>query len=198
VREEDFLSAFNQPWLIDKDASEPFPAAKRPAAVLICLNPSENGLSVIFTRRATHLKHHAGQVSFPGGKAEKSDMGVIHTAFREAEEEIGLAPEHLKVIGRLPPYRTISGFAVTPIIAKHQYGVSVPHELTIDTNEVREVFEVPLAYLMNKKNYFVQVIHRGSKEFPVHYITYNDQVIWGATAGMMVHLRDHILYHQSN
>jgi 8-oxo-dGTP pyrophosphatase MutT (NUDIX family) len=195
VKEEDFLSAFNQPWLIDKDVSEPFSKSKRPAAVLICLNPTDNGLTVIFTRRASHLKHHGGQISFPGGKAEDSDMGLVHTAFREAEEEIGLAPEDLKVIGRLPPFRTISGFSVTPVIAKHQKGVSVPNDLILDANEVGEAFEVPLAFLMDKKNYFVQHISRGELEFPVYYITHQGHVIWGATAGMLVHLRDHILFH---
>jgi 8-oxo-dGTP pyrophosphatase MutT (NUDIX family) len=123
-------------------------------------------------------------------------MGVIHTAFREAEEEIGISPEDLKVIGRLPPFRTISGFSVTPVIAKHQRGVSVPGELILDANEVGEAFEVPLSFLMDKKNYFVHHISRGELEFPIYYITYDNHVIWGATAGMLVHLRDHILFHQ--
>ncbi|WP_371193242.1 CoA pyrophosphatase [Glaciecola sp. SC05] len=195
MKESDFLAAFNQPWQVERDAGEPFPNAKRPAAVLICLNPTENGLNVIFTTRATHLKHHGGQISFPGGKAEDDDMGVIHTAFREAEEEIGLAPEQLKVIGQLPPYRTISGFAVTPIVAKHISGVKIPDDLTIDANEVGDVFQVPLSFLMDKKNYFIHHVNRGELNFPVYYITYNDYTIWGATAGMIAHLRDHILYH---
>lgn len=195
MTEEEFRHAFSRPWRINKDASEPFPMAKRPAAVLICLNPSATGLSVIFTQRATHLKHHAGQVSFPGGKAEASDTSVIHTAFREAEEEIGLSTDALDVIGRLPDFRTISGFAVTPIIAKHTLGVCVPEELTIDKNEVGQAFEVPLAYLMNKENYYVQVIKRSSQNFPVYYLNYNGHLIWGATAGMLVHLRDHVLSH---
>nr|WP_136252362.1 CoA pyrophosphatase [Ningiella ruwaisensis] len=193
--ERDFLAAFNQPWLVERDAGEPFPQSKRPAAVLICLNPTDDGLKVIFTRRATHLKHHAGQISFPGGKAENDDMGIVHTAYREAQEEIGIAPEHLSLIGQLPPYRTISGFAVTPIVAKHKLGVNVPDDLIIDKNEVGEVFEVPLAYLMNKKNYFVHHIHRGELHFPVYYVYHENHVIWGATAGMMAHLRDHILFH---
>lgn len=195
MKERDFLAAFNQPWHVHRDASEPFPHAKRPAAVLICLNPTEHGLHVIFTARATHLKHHAGQISFPGGKAEDNDMGLVHTAFREAEEEIGLAPNKLKVIGQLPPYRTISGFEVTPIVARHTAGVKVPEDLIIDANEVGDVFEVPLSFLMDKKNYYVHHIHRGEINFPIYYITYNEHVIWGATAGMMAHLRDHILYH---
>jgi 8-oxo-dGTP pyrophosphatase MutT (NUDIX family) len=195
VKESDFLAAFNQPWHVIRDASEPFAQSKRPAAVLICLNPTNKGLSVIFTQRAAHLKHHAGQISFPGGKAEDSDLGLVHTAFREAEEEIGLAPEHLSLIGQLPPYRTISGFAVTPIVAKHKIGVHVPGDLIIDPNEVGEVFQVPLSFLMNKKNYSVHDVHRGELHFSVYFISYGRHVIWGATAGMMAHLRDHILYH---
>jgi 8-oxo-dGTP pyrophosphatase MutT (NUDIX family) len=196
MKESDFLNAFNQPWLVSRDAGEPFPNSKRPAAVLICLNSTEQGLQVIFTQRASHLKHHGGQISFPGGKAEDDDMGLIHTAFREAEEEIGLTPTHLKVIGQLPPYKPISGFSVTPIVAKHKMGVAVPDDLKIDANEVGEVFQVPLSFLMDKDNYFVHHVHRGELHFPLYYITYEKHVIWGATAGMMAHLRDHILFHQ--
>ncbi|MFC4699200.1 CoA pyrophosphatase [Glaciecola siphonariae] len=195
MKELDFLAAFNQPWHVERDAGEPFPGSQRPAAVLICLNPTPQGLCVIFTQRAGHLKHHAGQISFPGGKAEDNDMGLVHTAYREAQEEIGLAPEQLKLIGRLPPYRTISGFAVTPIVAKHRSGVKVPNDLIIDANEVGEAFQVPLSFLMDKNNYFIHQINRGELQFPVYYITYQQHVIWGATAGMMALLRDHILYH---
>lgn len=196
MKESDFLAAFNQPWHVERDVGEPFTQSKRPAAVLICLNPTAGGLNVIFTQRATHLKHHAGQISFPGGKAENDDMGVIHTAFREANEEIGLDPEKLKVIGQLPPYRTISGFAVTPIVAKHSTGVHIPDDLIIDANEVEKVFQVPLSFLMDKNNYSVHHISRGDLHFPVYYISYQEHVIWGATAGMIAHLKDHILYHQ--
>jgi len=195
VKESDFLAAFNQPWLVKRDVSEAFPQAKRPAAVLMCLNPRPSGLSIIFTTRATHLKHHAGQISFPGGKAEDEDVDLVHTAFREAQEEIGLSPEQLEVIGQLPSYRTISGFSVTPVLAKHKLGIKVPDDLVIDSNEVEDVFEVPLSFLMDKNNYYLHHMKRGESEFPVYYITYEKYVIWGATAGMMAHLRDHVLYH---
>ncbi|WP_395343695.1 CoA pyrophosphatase [Ningiella sp. W23] len=198
MKESDFLSAFNQPWRVVRDAGEPFPNAKRPAAVLICLNPAGGELSVIFTQRASHLKHHAGQISFPGGKAETHDTDLIATAFRETEEEIGLATDAITVIGQLPPYRTISGFAVTPIVAKHEHGFDVQRDLVLDKNEVESVFEVPLSFLMDESNYFVQLVHRGQLSFPLNYVTYGDRVIWGATAGMMAQLRDHIMFYLRN
>lgn len=191
MTESEFIFAFNQPWRVARDAGEPFPSANRPAAVLICLNPTDD-VSVLFTTRARHLKHHAGQISFPGGKMEDNDLHLIDTAEREAQEEIGLDRGLLTTIGAMPRYRTISGFAVTPIVSKLTEPVCIDKDLTIDPNEVEDVFSVPLAYLMDEKNYFIHYIQRGPIHFPVYYIPYENRTIWGATAGILAHLKDHI------
>ena len=141
-------------------------------------------LTVLFTQRTAHLKSHAGQVSFPGGRAEPGDASAEYTALREAEEEIGLRRERVELLGRLPDYRTRTGFRVSPVI-----GVVVPPlELAPDPREVESVFEVPLDFLLDERNR-----ERRTREFQglqVGYYVYEYQghVIWGATAGMLVNL----------
>lgn len=193
MTETDFLTAFNQPWNQESPSNKFFKDAKRPAAVLICLYEHENSLHVLFTERATHLKHHAGQISFPGGKAEHEDTSLVETAYREAREEIGLDTSHLRLLGQLGEYKTISGFAVYPIIAKYEKPLDIETNLIIDDNEVASVFHVPLAFLMNENNYFTEVIRRNNNQFPVYFIPYNNKMIWGATAGMMAQLQQHVL-----
>src|SRR6266850_7572696 len=120
-------------------------AAVTAAAVLIPIVQHPSGLSVIFTKRTTHLKAHSGQVSFPGGRAEPEDATPEFTALRETQEEIGLAMERVEVLGRLPDYLTRTGFRVTPVV-----GLIVPPlDLTPDPREVEDVFEVPLAFLLD-------------------------------------------------
>ncbi|MGB3725141.1 MAG: CoA pyrophosphatase [Glaciecola sp.] len=192
MTETEFLSAFNQPWTTQVSAHEAFKNANRAAAVLICLYVHNNQLHVLFTERAQHLKHHPGQISFPGGKAEPSDVDLVDTAYREAKEEIGLQTNALKLLGKLGTYRTISGFAVTPIIAIYNKVLDLHKDLVLDHNEVASVFHVPLAFLMNEQHYFTEHIHRADGVFPVHFIPYNERLIWGATAGMLALLRDHV------
>ncbi len=192
MKELDFLAAFNRPLTIQAKSDNPFKDAKRPAAVLICLFSLNNELQVLFTERATHLKHHAGQISFPGGKAEKFDTSLVDTAYRETQEEIGIERQHLQLLGRLSEYKTISGFAVTPVIAQYQKPLDVLQDLIIDANEVASVFHVPLAHLMNKQHYYIEMIQRGNQRFPVYFIPYKNRMIWGATAGMLAQLQEHI------
>jgi len=108
---------------------------------------------------------------------------------------IGLQASDFKLIGTLPSYRTISGFVVTPVVAKHKRGVCLNADLTLDPNEVSEAFQVPLAFLLNEHNYFVHQVNRADTTHPVNFIHYEGHLIWGATAGMLAHLRDHILCH---
>lgn len=192
MTELDFLQAFNRPWLSANVIENPFKNATRPAAVLICLFRENNKLQVLFTERSSHLRHHAGQISFPGGKAEASDKDLVETAYREAQEEIGLVPNKLTLLGRLSPYKTISGFNVTPIVSVYQSKLNIEKDLIIDANEVASVFKVPLAFLMERKNYFTEVIHRKNEAFPVYFIPYKNRMIWGATAGMLASLQSHI------
>jgi 8-oxo-dGTP pyrophosphatase MutT (NUDIX family) len=141
-------------------------------------------MTVLFTQRTTHLKSHAGQVSFPGGRAEPGDASLEFTALREAEEEIGLRPAAVEILARLPDYRTRTGFRVTPVIGL----VTPPLELAPDPREVESVFEVPLAFLLDPRNR-----QRRTREFRglsvgYYVFEYQDRVIWGATAGMLVNL----------
>lgn len=189
---KDFISAFNKPFVMSQKKNEPFPDANSPAAVLVCIYQFQGEYSVLFTQRAEHLKHHAGQISFPGGKAEKHDKNLIETAYREAEEEVGLKSKHLQLIGSLQPYRTVSGFAVTPIISVYQSSLNIKTDLLIDKNEVASAFGVPLAYLMDEKNYSEQIIHRNNKQFPVYFLPYETKLIWGATAGILSILKNHV------
>lgn len=177
---------------MDSLANAPFIDAKRPAAVLICLFTYNNKLNVLFTERASHLKHHAGQISFPGGKAEKTDVDLVDTAYREAQEEIGLERSHLRLLGKLGIYKTISGFAVMPIVAVYDKPLSIINDLIIDANEVASVFSVPLKYLMDLKHYHVEKVHRQGQTFPVYFIPYQNHMIWGATAGILAQLQAHI------
>ena len=154
------------------------------AAVLIPVIARAEGLTVLFTQRTTHLKSHSGQVSFPGGRAERGDASAEFTALREAEEEIGLPPERVEILARLPDYHTRSGFRVTPVIGL----VQPPLELMPDPREVEEIFEVPLAFLLDERNQ-----QRRTREFQgqtvgFYVFEYQNRTIWGATAGMLVNL----------
>jgi len=159
-------------------------APLRSAAVLVGLVEHGDGLTVLLTRRTDHLEHHPGQVSFPGGHIEEHDRNAVAAALRETEEEVGLPATHIDVIGRLDTYVTRTGFAVTPIVAM----IEPPFELTLDPHEVAEVFEVPLAYLMDPTNH-----QRHEREFEgarriFYAMPYGEHFIWGATAGMIMDL----------
>jgi 8-oxo-dGTP pyrophosphatase MutT (NUDIX family) len=166
------------------DGTEGRDAASTPAAVLIPLVAHLGELTVLFTQRTAHLKSHAGQVSFPGGRAEPGDPSAEFTALRETEEEIGLPARSVEVLARLPDYRTRTGFRVTPVIGL----VRPPLALAPDPREVDEVFEVPLAFLLDPANR-----QRRTREFRgttvgYYVFEYRQRVIWGATAGMVVNL----------
>ncbi len=157
-----------------------------PASVLIALVLRPEGLSLLLTQRTAHLTDHGGQISFPGGRAEDEDSSPIETALRETEEEIGLDRRHIDIIGILPDYVTGTGYIVTPVVAL----VTPPFALTPDANEVAEIFEVPLAFLMDGGNH-----QRLSFEFPAgvgrrsfYAMPYERFYIWGATAGMLRNL----------
>jgi len=168
----------------DDGAPERMAAGVTPAAVLIAVIDHPREPSVLFTRRTAQLKKHSGQISFPGGRAEPGDPSLEFTALRETQEEIGLAAERVELIARLPEYFTRTGFRVTPVVGV----VQPPLELVPDAREVDEVFEVPLAFLLDAGNH-----RRASREIGgrmAHYfeIEHNGRVIWGATAGMLVNL----------
>ncbi|TXC65857.1 CoA pyrophosphatase [Piscinibacter aquaticus] len=163
------------------------------ASVLVPLVAHRDGVTVLLTRRTDHLRDHAGQISFPGGRAEEIDADAVHTALREAEEEVGLSPEHLEVIGSLPVYVTVTGFHVTPVVALVRPGFT----LAIDSFEVAEAFEVPLAFLMNPANHRHHEFEFGGERrrflsMPWQGVDAAGQpreyFIWGATAAMLRNL----------
>ena len=163
------------------------------AAVLVPLVDRPSGVSVLLTRRADHLRRHAGQVSFPGGRADPGDRDETATALREAHEEIGLPPERVEVLGALPADLTITGFAVRPVIAL----VHPPFDLRIDRNEVADTFEVPLRFLMDPRNHRRHELRhaQGVRAFlsmPWSQVrddgTQVEHFIWGATASMLRNL----------
>lgn len=151
------------------------------SAVLIALLPRRHGMQVLLTRRTDHLKHHAGQISFPGGHCEDFDASIAATALREAQEEIGVAPENVVVLGQLPDFGTPSGFRITPIVGL----LDADACFTPDVFEVAEVFEVPLAFLANPLNYQCHRIGWPGAERHVYAVPWNGYFIWGATAGIL-------------
>ena len=156
-----------------------------PAAVLVPLVVHADAMTAIFTERTAHLNDHAGQVSFPGGRVEPGDADVEATALRETHEEIGLAPSHVEIIGRLGVYDTSTGFVVTPVVGL----VTPPFSLTLDRFEVAEAFEVPLSFLLDPANRRrASRMHRGRRRGYYVYDAYDGHTIWGITAGMVVKL----------
>ena len=166
------------------DGTEGRAAASTAAAVLIPVVAHAQELSVLFTQRTTHLRSHSGQVAFPGGRAEPGDASAEFTALREAEEEIGLRAESVEVLARLPDYRTRTGYVVTPVIGL----LTPPLALTPDPNEVAEIFEVPLAFLLDERNRQRRTRAFQGQTVGYYVFEYQGRVIWGATAGMLVNL----------
>jgi 8-oxo-dGTP pyrophosphatase MutT (NUDIX family) len=166
------------------DGTEGREFAATPAAVLVPVIAHPGELTLLFTQRTTHLKSHAGQVSFPGGRAEPGDASAEFTALREASEEIGLAAERVEILARLPDYRTRTGFRVTPVVGV----VTPPLELAPDPREVEAVFEVPLAFLLDERNRQRRTRQFQGQQVGYYVFEYQERVIWGATAGMLVNL----------
>ncbi len=163
------------------------------ASVLVPLVMRDEGLRLLLTRRTAHLKDHAGQISFPGGRAETHDSDAVATALRETEEEVGLAREHVEVIGALPHYTTITAFVVTPVVALVRPGF----RLALDSFEVAEAFEVPLAFLMDPANHHRHVFEHEGERRQFLSMPWEGEgadgsrqryFIWGATAAMLRNL----------
>jgi 8-oxo-dGTP pyrophosphatase MutT (NUDIX family) len=167
----------------DDDAQRHESAATM-AAVLVPIVHRPDALTVLFTQRTTHLKAHSGQISFPGGRAEPSDPTPEFTALRETQEEIGLAAERIEVLARLPEYLTRTGFRVTPVIGL----LTPPLDLAPDDREVAEVFEVPLEFLLNHRNYRRESRELQGRQARFYAVEFNQRRIWGVTAGMLVNL----------
>jgi 8-oxo-dGTP pyrophosphatase MutT (NUDIX family) len=167
--------------------SQFFPPHPASAAVLVPIVEREE-LTVLLTQRATKLRNHAGQISFPGGSIESQDKGPREAALREAREEIGLDPALIEVVGYLPDHIVTSGFRVTPVVAFVRPGF----ELLLQAEEVEDTFEVPLGYIFEPSNHRLRRrrfdFGHGASEVELRDIPYGERNIWGATAGMLMTL----------
>lgn len=154
------------------------------AAVLVPLVNRAAGVQVLLTQRTEHLRDHAGQISFPGGRVEREDADREATALREMSEEIGLAASHVTVLGRLPGYEIPSGFRITPVVG----WIEPPFTVTPDVFEVADIFEAPLDYFLDPANYRRREYHFRGRHRHYLAIPYEGRYIWGATAGMLYSL----------
>lgn len=158
-----------------------------PAAVLVPLVERPEGMTVLLTQRTDHLAHHPGQISFPGGRLEEADGGDAQiAALRETEEEIGLGRDRVTLLGRLDQYVTGTGFGITPVVGV----IAPPFDLAPDPFEVAEVFEVPLEFLLDPENHKLHRVVVEGRHRPFWSMTWEQRVIWGATAGILVNLSE--------
>ncbi len=158
--------------------------ALAPAAVLVPVVDRPTGPTVLFTVRAAHLRQHAGQISFPGGRLESADVGALGAALREAEEEVGIGPHWVEPLGYLPDHVVMTGFRITPIVGRvRPWGEPAP-----DRAEVASVFEVPLDYVLEPGNY--RSVRRRVREFEIDAteLPFGEHRIWGATAAILTSL----------
>lgn len=158
------------------------------AAVLVGLVPRAHGTQVLLTRRTDGLRHHGGQVSFPGGRIEASDRDSVAAAVRETGEEIGLSPAQITPLGFLDPLATVTGFRVLPVVAM----IAIDYVAHPDPNEVADVFEVPLAFLLDPDNLATHTLDFRGMPRQVFEYRYPAQRIWGATASMLFNLRERL------
>jgi 8-oxo-dGTP pyrophosphatase MutT (NUDIX family) len=171
--------------LIGDDLERQYEISKgggKPAAVLLLVVNHGGDPTVVFTQRTAHLADHAGQISFPGGRVEEGDGTPEHTALREAEEEVGIAPNRVEILGRLPDYHTGTGYRVTPIVG----WAEPPLTYRPDPHEVADVFEVPLAFLLDSGNHRYESAFFKGRMRNYWAMPYGERFIWGATAGMLV------------
>jgi 8-oxo-dGTP pyrophosphatase MutT (NUDIX family) len=165
-----------------RDALTAVITRRTPAAVLVGVVERPGGPAVLLTQRTEHLRDHAGQISFPGGRIEPGDASPPAAARREAAEEIGLDPAKVEVLGELAPYDTVTGFRIHPVVAWLQ----PPLGLRLDPFEVAEAFEVPLEFVADPANQRRHSYRRGALTRGYYVLPYQGRFIWGATAGILV------------
>ncbi len=158
------------------------------AAVLVPIIEREHGLNILFTQRAWHLRSHPGQISFPGGKYEPNDESLVATAIRESEEEIGLNKNSVQPLCWMPDLFTVSNFNMSPLVAL----VDGNQDFVANQDEVHEIFEVPLSYLLARSHQFYLTPKWRGKPHKIHFIRYKNKLIWGATAAILQKLLSHI------
>ena len=173
-----------QPEVVDEQRFRTELGTHVAAAVLVAIVIRADHLSILLTERTTHLLDHAGQVSFPGGRAEAGEISATDTALRETEEEIGLSRSQIEIIGELPTYYTGTGYRIAPVVGL----VNTPFTLALDPFEVAEAFEVPLEFLMDPVNHQTRRLQLPHGERAFYAMPFQNHFIWGATAGMLRNL----------
>ena len=160
----------------------------RPAAVLVAIVPGAKGAGVLLTKRSSKLEHHPGQIAFPGGKVDPGDASAEAAALREAHEEVGLLPEKVRILGRLPSHETVTGFDVVPVLAL----VDGPFRPVPEAGEVDEVFEVPLAHLADPARFRIEGRRWRGQRRLYYTVPWGPYYIWGATARILRGLADRL------
>ena len=166
---------------LDDDTGPAHATEPRPAAVLVPIVMRPDGPAILLTERASHLRNHSGQIAFPGGKMDEGDASPLATALREAEEEIGLDPRHVEPLGYLDPYLSSSNFVVVPSVAF----VDPDAMLTPNPDEVADLFEVPLGFLMDEVNHELHSREWNGRMRRYYAMPYGTRYIWGVTAGIL-------------
>ena len=161
----------------------PVPRLLVPAAVLVPIIPAPNP-KLLLTTRTSHLRNHAGQVAFPGGRIDATDDGPVMAALREAQEEVGLMPSSVQILGLSDPYRTGTGYEVRPVVGL----VPETPDLRLNPDEVADTFEVPLEYVLDPVNHILREAEWKGQMRRYYVIEWEGRTIWGATAGMLVNL----------
>lgn len=186
------LDAFVTRFILQQPEKPLRPPAGRQAAVLIPVVAREKP-GLLLTRRSRELRKHAGQVAFPGGMQDESDVSLVATALREAQEEVGIDPAEVRVIGQLPPVTSSTGFSVTPVV-----GIISPEiKLQINPDEVESGFEMPLEEALRLNRYASLEIHRAGQKHPVWLSVYQEYLVWGMTAGIIRSLSQQIAFQPS-
>ncbi|HEX4052198.1 MAG TPA: CoA pyrophosphatase [Steroidobacteraceae bacterium] len=173
------------PQRLRAELAASLPEPLQAAAVLVPIVLRADGPKLLLTVRASHLRHHAGQISFPGGRVEPGDRDLAAAALRETAEELGIAPAFIEPLGYLTDHVVRTGFRITPVVGLLQSGFA----LTLDQTEVAEAFEVPLDFALATANYRARRRTLREVELEVWELPYGEHVIWGATAGMLAQLR---------
>jgi len=157
------------------------------AAVMLLLWPEQQQLQLLLTRRALHLRHHPGQISFPGGQIEAGET-AMDAALRETEEEVGVTAAEIKVLGSLPSLSTSTGFVVSPWLGL----LSAPPKLQLQTSEVAAVFNLPLSYALSNEHRKQRWFSHPYRQQQLHFLPFQNQLIWGATAAILHQLAEQI------
>lgn len=169
------------PCLPDPDAPEPTPTRGRPAGILIPLYEEAGQIWMVLTQRTEDVPHHKGQISFPGGGVDAGDLSLRHTALREAQEEVGLEPSTVEIIGRLTPFVTITNYFVLP------YAGIIPanSRLEPDSREIASILRVPLAHLADPRHHRTRRLPLMGRRGIIHYFDWQSHVIWGVTGHIL-------------